>query len=128
LRLWLMVDRLDELFPRRSAVETRALRALLRTIRVFRSDRIRVKVFLRDDILNQVTAQPQGFTALTHVAARQAETLSWGEDSILTLIVNRFFASPRVAVFLGVDRDRLAGSRNYRSEAFYRVFPGTVHS
>ena len=63
LYLWLMVDRLDELFARRSDTETRALRGLLRTLTLFRSDRIRVKVFLRDDILEQIVAG-QGFTAL----------------------------------------------------------------
>jgi hypothetical protein len=34
LYLWLMVDRLDELFARRSETETRALRGLLRTLSV----------------------------------------------------------------------------------------------
>jgi hypothetical protein len=43
LYLWLMVDRLDELFARRSETETRALRGLLRTLRLFPSARIRVK-------------------------------------------------------------------------------------
>src|SRR5262249_24913604 len=56
LNLWLMVDRLDELFARRSETETHALRGLLQTLRLFRSERIRVKVFLRDDILNQIVA------------------------------------------------------------------------
>jgi hypothetical protein len=45
LYLWLMIDRLDEIFPRRSALETRALRGLLRVIRIFESPRIRVKIF-----------------------------------------------------------------------------------
>ena len=53
LYLWLMVDRLDELFARRSETETRALRGLLQALRLFRSDRIRVKIFLRDDILDK---------------------------------------------------------------------------
>jgi len=70
LYLWLMVDRLDELFARRSETETKALRGLLRTLCLFRSDRIRVKVFLRDDILEQIVGD-LGFTALTHVTARR---------------------------------------------------------
>jgi hypothetical protein len=44
-----MVDRLDEIFPRRSAVERKALRGLLRATRFFSSDGIRVKIFLRDN-------------------------------------------------------------------------------
>ncbi|MFI5258850.1 MAG: P-loop ATPase, Sll1717 family [Candidatus Limnocylindrales bacterium] len=128
LALWLMVDRLDEIFPRRSAVETRALRGLLRTLRVFESHQIRVKVFLRDDILDQVTSGTEGFTALTHVTARQAATLSWTEDTILTLVVKRLFTSRALCELVEVEPTRLGASRDYRAESFYRVFPKTVYS
>ena len=77
LSLWLMVDRLDEIFPRRSDVERKALRGLLRATRYFTSSTIRAKVFLRDDMLEQVVRTPEGFTALTHVTVRQADTLRW---------------------------------------------------
>lgn len=127
LSLWLMVDRLDEIFPRRSPVETRALRGLLRTLRIFESSRIRVKVFLRDDILDQITATT-GFTALTHITARKSDTLQWSEDAILTLVTKRLFASAALRQLLGIDQQRLAASPAYRSEAFYRVFPRTVHT
>ena len=40
LRLWVMVDRLDELFPRQEAVGTEPLRGLLRSMREFSSRRI----------------------------------------------------------------------------------------
>lgn len=126
-QLWLMVDRLDEIFLRRSEVETRALRALMRTMQVFRSERISIKAFLRDDILDQITGTSDGFTALTHVAARQSDRLHWNEEQILTLIVKRLFASEELAVYLDVDRERLAASSAYQSEAFYRVFPPTVY-
>ncbi len=128
LALWLMIDRLDEIFPRRSVVETKALRGLLRTLRIFVSARIRVKVFLRDDILEQVTTGGQGFTALTHITARQADTLKWSPDSILTLVTKRLFASETLCSFTGVDPERLAASPEFRLEAFYRVFPRTVYS
>ena len=87
LSLWLMVDRLDEIFPRRSDVEKMALRGLLRTLRFFTSANIRVKVFLRDDMLEQVVRTDQGFTALTHVTVRQADTLRWTQDQILAMVV-----------------------------------------
>ncbi|MBN4049831.1 hypothetical protein JYT84_00225 [bacterium AH-315-M10] len=129
LQLWLMMDRLDELFPRGSPVESRALRGLLRTLRIFDSDsRIRVKVFLRDDIFRQITEGPKGFTALTHVTSRMADALSWTGDEILTLIVKRIFGSSDLCEFVGVDVARLFASQDYRQECFYRVFPETVHS
>lgn len=74
LHLWFLIDRLDEIFPRRSEVESLALRGLLRTLRIFDSKSIRVKIFLRDDILERVTTK-NGFTALTHITARAADKL-----------------------------------------------------
>jgi hypothetical protein len=128
LSIWLMVDRLDEIFPRRSQLETRALRGLLRTLRLFTTEAIRIKIFLRDDILEQVVSTNDGFTALTHVTARQADTLRWSEDQILTMLVKRVFAKPQIAEALNVDRERINASYDYRHECFYKVFPSTVHS
>jgi hypothetical protein len=127
LGLWLMIDRLDEIFPRRSSLETNALRGLLRTLRIFESQEIRVKVFLRDDILEQVSSGGQGFTALTHVTARSSDTLRWSEDQILTMIVKRLYANSHFRSYLKVDLDRLQASRQYQKDAFYKVFPSAVH-
>ena len=128
LSIWLMIDRLDEIFPRRTTLETLALRGLLRCLRLFSTDLIRVKIFLRDDMLDQLVATPEGFTALTHLTARQADTLRWSEDQILTMMVKRLFADPGMATYLKVNKERLNASQQYRSECFYRVFPKTVHS
>jgi hypothetical protein len=127
LCIWLMVDRLDELFPRRSDVETRALRGLLRVTRVFSSERIRIKMFLRDDMLEQIVSSGQGFTALTHVTARQADTLRWTEDQIMRFILKRVFYSPHVGAFFSVNPQFFDKDQSYRELAFYRVFPKTVH-
>ena len=126
LSLWLMIDRLDEIFPRRSKLETRALRGLLRTLRIFESQEIRIKVFLRDDILEQVVSDGQGSTALTHITARQADTLRWSENQILNMIVKRLYASNILREYLDVNSERLAASRDYQQEAFYKVFPPAV--
>jgi hypothetical protein len=126
LYLWLMVDRLDELFARRSETETRALRGLLRTLRLFPSARIRVKVFLRDDILNQIVAD-KGFTALTHITARRSDILRWSEEQILTMIVRRIFANSDFTSYFEIDRQLLASSIEYQRQAFYKIFAYTVH-
>jgi hypothetical protein len=128
LFLWLMVDRLDEVFPRRSKTETKALRGLLQTLRIFSSERIRVKIFLRDDILGQIAGGPHGFTALTHITSRQADRLRWSEDQILALVVRRLGASAPLREYLKIDADRLAASPEYQKTVFYLVFPKTVHS
>jgi hypothetical protein len=126
LSLWLMVDRLDEIFPRRSDVEKTALRGLLRAMRYFSSPHIRVKVFLRDDMLDQVVRTPDGFTALTHVTVRQADTLRWTQDQILAMIVKRFFASKPLRDYLQINSDQLGASATYRVGCFEKIFPPTV--
>jgi hypothetical protein len=126
LSLWLMVDRLDEIFPRRSDVERTALRGLLRAMRYFSSANIRVKVFLRDDMLEQVVSSAEGFTALTHVTARQADTLRWTQDQILAMVVKRFLANEQLVDYLGVNREHLEASAGYRTECFDKIFPPTV--
>ena len=126
LSLWLMVDRLDELFARRTETETRALRGLLQTLRLFRSDRIRVKIFLRDDILDQIVGS-EGFTALTHVTARRSDILRWSEEQILTMIVRRLFANDAICAHFGVDKRLLTSSIEYQKQQFYKIFDATVH-
>ncbi len=126
LSLWLMVDRLDEIFPRRSGVERTALRALLRAMRYFASASIRVKVFLRDDMLEQVVRTENGFTALTHVTVRQADTLRWTQDQILAMVVKRFFANDMLTTYLEINRTQLDASASYRTQCFYKIFPSTV--
>jgi hypothetical protein len=126
LSLWLMVDRLDEIFPRRSEVEKTALRGLLRAMRYFASPTIRVKVFLRDDMLDQVVSTDDGFTALTHVTVRQADTLRWTEDQILAMVVKRFFANKNLTEYLEVNHDQLEASSAYRTQCFKKIFPPTV--
>lgn len=126
LSLWLMVDRLDEIFARRSDTERRALRALLRTIQLFRSDRIRVKVFLRDDIFEHIVSG-EGFTALTHVTARMSDTLRWSEDQILAMVVRRIFSVDEIAQAFSVDAELLRTSAAYQRQMYYRIFADTVH-
>ena len=128
LSIWLMIDRLDEIFPRRSDLETRALRGLLRTMRLFTTDTIRIKIFLRDDMLEEVVSTGEGFTALTHITARRTDTLQWSEDQILTMLVKRLFAGKAMTDYFKIEKDRLNASQEYREECFYKVFPPTVHS
>lgn len=127
LSIWLMIDRLDEIFPRRSPLERTALRGLLRAMRILSSDPIRVKVFLRDDMLEQVVEGKEGFVGLTHIMARQADTLRWTEDQILSMVSKRIFANRSMREYLEADAERLEASAEYRAEAFYKVFPPKVH-
>lgn len=126
LSLWLMVDRLDEIFPRRSDIERKALRGLLRAMRFFSSADIRLKIFLRDDMLDHLVSDSEGFTALTHVTARQSDTLRWTSEQLLTMVVKRVFANKALATYLGVNMQEIEASAAYRQKCFYKVFPPTV--
>lgn len=127
LNIWLMIDRLDEIFPRRSELEKKALRGLLRATRFFTSPQIRVKIFLRDDIFSNIVKTKEGFTALTHVTSRKADTLKWEESQMLDLILKRMIASKSLNNYLQVDKEKFEASAKYRQEIFYKIFPDTVH-
>jgi len=126
LSLWLLVDRLDELFPRRSELERIALRGILRAARHFSSSYIWVKIFLRDDVMDQVASG--GFTALTHVTARQANTLCWRKDQLLAMMVKRFFPAKQkeLARYLEVATFRLNDGPDYQKTVFDKIFPPTM--
>jgi hypothetical protein len=126
LRLWIMLDRLDEVFPRRSSVESTALRALLRTTSSFTDRTVRLKLFIRDDIFDSITDVPGGFPALTHVLSRCSETLKWNKDQILHLIIQRIFAADELARHFRVNRERLKRDQLYRQDLFYEVFPARM--
>lgn len=123
VKLWIMLDRLDEAFPRRSAVERTALRALLRTTLAFKDPMLRLKIFLRDDIFSSVTDDPGGFVALTHVKARCSPVLRWSKEQILQLLTNRIFSSDTLASHFQINRERLRRDEGYRTASFYRIFP-----
>jgi len=127
LNIWLMIDRLDEIFPRRSELEKRALRGLLRTTRFFASPQIRVKIFLRDDIFSNIVKTKEGFTALTHITSRKSDILKWEEGQMLDLILRRMLSSQLLKNYLQVDDEKFAASATYRQEIFYKIFPYAIH-
>jgi len=127
LKLWIMLDRLDEVFPRRTKLEQIALRALLRTTRNFPTEMIRIKLFLRDDIFENVLLGIEGFTALSHVEARRAPSLRWGISEIKLMIVKRFSANPRLRHFCKVDKARVEqNDMEHANEIFDTIFPPQV--
>lgn len=123
-RVWLMLDRLDEVFPHRSTIEKNGLRGLLKAAYNFSVPNLRVKIFLRDDIIEYLASN--GFSALTHVTDRCSLTMSWSKDNILYLIVKRIFANKDFARYYNIDPNRIDKDKKYREEIFYKVFPPTI--
>ena len=127
LNLWLMIDKLDEIFPRRTDLEKKALRALLRVIKIFSSSRIKIKVFLRDDILNDIVKSKEGFTALDHITSKQSDTLRWDKNQILDLVLKRFLSNTILSRMIDADSEKVASSQTYRKKVFYKIFPKSVN-
>lgn len=115
--VWIVLDRLDEAFQGQPALETPALRALLRTYLDFNEfSRMRIKLFVRRDLFGRITAG--GFVNLTHINARKIE-ITWDEDDLWSLLHKRLTDSEAFIDDLGIDPDD-------DTATFYAVFPDQV--
>jgi hypothetical protein len=124
LRVWILLDRLDEVFLRRSEAEARGLRALLRAAYKFSQPSLRIKLFVREDIFETLAAQ--GFTALTHAADRASGVMAWSERDLLRLVAKRLASMPVIAPYYGFDAAKIDLDEDYRHEVFSQVFPKKI--
>lgn len=147
LKLWIILDRLDEVFERYSMVEFNGLRGLLKAYKSFdiieSSDRIRVKLFLRDDI-KQFLTEDKSFkryypnqtikplVAATHIFAKESPVLNWSEDEIQQLILYRLLQSSKLRHFVGLNtkdtydlRERLR-DKTLRIKIWNMIFPERI--
>lgn len=117
IRIWLLIDRLDEAFVGFPDVETPALRALLRAYLDFGGFKaLKLKLFLRRDLFRRVTAG--GFVNLSHVNAMRVD-IEWNDDDLVAMLEKRLANS---GAFLGViGWDSSAGQ-----SLFSRIFPDQI--
>jgi len=149
-RIWIILDRLDEVFNRYSRVEFRGLRGLLIAYKNFtidgRGDLLRIKLFLRDDIVSFLTDDKiykkyfrQGnippLPAATHIFAKQSPTLNWDEDEIEQLILNRLMLSKKLRLYLNIPKEQndedvkdLLRSKEQRRVYWNKIFPKILQS
>jgi hypothetical protein len=117
LTAWVVLDRLDEAFQGYPAVELPALRALLRTyLDISAYPRIRLKLFVRNDLFRKVTAG--GFVNLTHVNARKIEIV-WEEEDLQNLFARRVRESTDFVKTLSFEKASDA-------DIFRAIFPEQV--
>lgn len=124
IKIWVMLDRLDEVFPHRSEVEKTGLRGLLKASYNFSHPNLRIKIFLRDDIIGYLAAE--GFTALTHITDRCSSTMSWSKDDLLYLIMKRILSLDPFMEYYGIDKDLIDNQKEYREKLFYTIFPKKI--
>jgi len=124
ITIWVMLDRLDEVFPHRSEVEKKGLRGLLKAAYNFSHPNLRIKIFLRDDIIGYLAAE--GFTALTHVTDRCSSTMSWSKDELLYLVMKRLSSIDAFKRYYEIDRGLIDSQEEYRKKLFYTIFPKKI--
>jgi hypothetical protein len=117
LKVWLVLDRLDEAFQGFPAVEVPALRALLRAyLDMLEFPQIRLKLFVRHDLFRKVTQA--GFVNLTHVNDRKIPIV-WEDADLFDLLRRRFAENSQFMAHLGTT----GGSGD---EIFAAIFPEQV--
>ncbi|MDD2807134.1 MAG: hypothetical protein PHW95_01255 [Patescibacteria group bacterium] len=154
--IWIILDRLDEVFSRYSSTEFNGLRGLLKAYKSFdlgSENKFRIKIFLRDDIkffLTDAKIYKKFFgkrhipplSAATHIFSRESQTLSWSIDEIEQLILNRLLLSIDLLEYLGITRrennlskdaikDTVSQTlriKKKRSEYWDKIFPKKIQS
>lgn len=147
LKIWIILDRLDEVFERYSMIEFNGLRGLLRAYKSFDvmegSDLFRVKLFLRDDIKEFLTDNavfkkyyPKNeippLVAATHIFAKESPVLSWSQDEISQLILYRLLQSDPMKNFVGInvnnrnDLQEQLRSKDMRLKCWNKIFPEKI--
>lgn len=149
-RIWIILDRLDEVFDRYSGVEFNGLRGLLIAYKNFvidgGSDLLRIKLFLRDDIVDFLTDDKiykkyfgrkniPPLPAATHIFAKQSPILNWDEDEIEQLILNRLTLSGELRSYLEIPDESseeevktLLRNKKQRLQYWNKIFPETISS
>ncbi|MCX5701601.1 MAG: hypothetical protein NTW64_01305 [Candidatus Omnitrophica bacterium] len=121
-KVWIMLDHLDVVFKRRSPEETRALRALLKILYAFTSDHVRLKIFLRDDILDSISSESdEPLAAVSHITARSGPNLKWTADSLCVMIMKRLASDSWLSTEYGLDVSRL-NDVDYARQSFQKIF------
>jgi hypothetical protein len=102
IKVWVIMDRLDESFIGRPDVEIPALRALVRTFMdLTEYKHIHVKLFVRTDLFRKITKD--GFVNLTHVNARKIDII-WDNDDLYSLLIQRIKNNNELLRYLGLIR------------------------
>ncbi|RYF57263.1 MAG: hypothetical protein EOO27_16055 [Comamonadaceae bacterium] len=124
-RCWVLVDRLDAAFQEDPQLERAALKTLLMAYKDFMGfAQIRLKLFLRTDLFDQVTTDG-GFRELTHVQDRTSPPMSWDNDQLQTMIMERFLFNQPIRDKYGVTQADMR-SPDLRVAAFFSIFPQQI--
>lgn len=123
--LWVLFDRLDVAFNDTPQLERNALRALFRMYNDFKAfDRIKLKIFVRDDIWDRVTEG--GFAEASHIT--KTTTISWDYESLLNLFIRRLVANESFNSYLGIDPKEVSEDFEKQASVVEAIFPDKVET
>ncbi len=121
-KIWILLDHLDVVFRRRSPEETKALRALLKVLYAMTSEHLRLKIFLRDDILDAISTDSiEPLAGVSHITARSGPNLKWTSDSLCVMIMKRLASDFWLSTKYSLEADKLE-SVDYARESFQKIF------
>lgn len=123
--LWVLFDRLDVAFNDTPDLERNALRALFRMYNDFKQfDRIKLKIFVRDDIWNRITEG--GFSEASHIT--RTTTIDWNYESLVNLFSRRLLSNQRIREFLRTNSEEIVDDFDKQIEMLSRIFPDKVET
>ncbi len=124
--LWVMMDRLDDAFPDNSQKDILALKSLLYAFKdICVYDKIKVKIFIRDDIYSNVTEN--GFTSLTHVASKTMTSIDWDRDKLEDLLLERLLFNDTFKQYLHENNISIVNINQETKRAIFEIlFKGQV--
>ncbi|PZV00239.1 MAG: hypothetical protein DCF32_17870 [Leptolyngbya sp.] len=124
-RVWLILDRLDEIVLGDEERENIVLKGLLLAFRdMCDYPNARIKIFLRDDVYNRVTSIGH-FPALTHVRSKATVPIRWELEDLRHLVILRFLANHSIEEYLkskNIDAQTSDGRKNI----YYYLFPEKI--
>gem|GEM_PF-2605096 len=155
LSIWIILDRLDEVFERYSMVEFNGLRGLLKAYKSFKigedgDKSFSVKIFIRDDLITFLSDEKEfnryypgkklvPLSAATHIFSKKSPILSWSQDEVEQLILKRLLVNPKVRDYLNIDESKIADKdqleielkkllkdKTKRIECLNKIFPSKI--
>ena len=89
IRVWVLIDRLDDAFPDWTAESLLAIKSLFYVYKdLLGLKNVKLKTFIRTDIFDRITQD--GFTSLSHINPVTSAPILWDEVKIRKFILNRF--------------------------------------
>jgi hypothetical protein len=121
--IWILLDRLDVLFDQNKNKERTALRALFRVYgELFEFAHIRLKIFLRDDIWNDISEG--GFREASHLIDKI--DLRWDKLSLVNMIVRRLVHSRSFSEFYGLPSNFIMRPMTNKVDLIHSIVPSKM--